>query len=65
MCNETVEPEGVITSVIQLGEEGQRRFAELQSNPPAPTEAMKALGALPNFEVRRSVALENNFSAGF
>jgi uncharacterized protein (DUF1778 family) len=37
-------------STIQLSLDGQRRFAELMQNPPAPTEAMKALGELPDFE---------------
>lgn len=38
-------------SSIQLDLEGQHRFAKLMSNPPKPTEAMKQLGALPDFEV--------------
>lgn len=37
-------------SAIQLTLEGQRRFAALMGNPPKPTEAMKALGELPDFE---------------
>jgi uncharacterized protein (DUF1778 family) len=37
-------------SAIQLGIEGQRRFAELMARPPVPTPAMKALGELPDFE---------------
>ena len=37
-------------SAIQLTLEGQRRFAALMNNPPKPTEAMKALGELPDFE---------------
>lgn len=37
-------------SAIQLGIEGQRRFAELMARPPEPTPAMKALGELPDFE---------------
>lgn len=37
-------------SAIQLGLEGQRRFAALMEQPPKPTEAMKALGELPDFE---------------
>lgn len=37
-------------SAIQLGIEGQRRFAELMARPPKPTPAMKALGELPDFE---------------
>lgn len=53
MCNETGQPKTKNTSVIQLDEDGQRRFAELLANPPVPTEAMKALGALPNLEIRR------------
>jgi uncharacterized protein (DUF1778 family) len=41
-------------SVIALSLEGQRRFAELLANPPkGPTEAMKKLGALPDFPERR------------
>ncbi len=39
-------------SAIQLTLEGQRRFAERMENPPKPTEAMKALGELPDFEER-------------
>lgn len=37
-------------SAIQLGVEGQRRFAALMKQPPEPTQAMKALGELPDFE---------------
>jgi uncharacterized protein (DUF1778 family) len=39
-------------SVIELTLDGQRRFAKLIENPPKPTEAMKALGELPDFEER-------------
>lgn len=37
-------------SSIQLDLEGQHRFTKLMSNPPKPTEAMRQLGALPDFE---------------
>jgi len=37
-------------SAIQLSLEGQRRFASLMEQPPEPTEVMKALGELPDFE---------------
>jgi len=37
-------------TAIQLSLDGQRRFATLMEQPPEPTEAMKALGKLPDFE---------------
>jgi uncharacterized protein (DUF1778 family) len=37
-------------ALIQLNPEGQRRFAELMEQPPKPTEAMKTLGELSDFE---------------
>ncbi|WP_036244794.1 type II toxin-antitoxin system TacA family antitoxin [Methylobacter tundripaludum] len=37
-------------SAIQLGIDGQRRFAALMNQPPEPTQAMNALGELPDFE---------------
>lgn len=40
-------------SMIQLSLDGQRKFAELLKNPPAPTQAMKELGELPDFDVRQ------------
>lgn len=60
MCKETNQPKTKNASVIQLDGDGQRRFAELLANPPTPTEAMKALGALPKLEIRRSNALQKN-----
>lgn len=41
---------------IKLSEEGQRRFAAMAESPPKPTEAMKSLQALQNFEVTESEA---------
>jgi hypothetical protein len=37
-------------SSIELNPEGQRRFAALMACPPRPTEAMKALGKMLDFE---------------
>ena len=37
-------------SAIQLSLAGQRRFAALMQQPPEPTQAMQALGELPDFE---------------
>lgn len=39
-------------AVIRLSQEGNRRLAELLANPPEPTEAMRALGELPDFPTR-------------
>lgn len=41
-------------STIRLSMSGQRRFAELMTNPPSkPTDAMKRLAALPDLPERR------------
>jgi len=37
-------------TTIHLSLKGQQRFAEMTAAPPEPTEAMKALGALEDFE---------------
>ena len=42
------------TQVIKLSLDGQKRFAALSENPPAPTLAMKKLKDLPDFATRAS-----------
>lgn len=42
------------SDLIQLNEEGQRRFIELQAHLPMPTESIAALGSLGDFQVRNS-----------
>lgn len=49
-------PDAGSPDLIQLSEEGQRRFAEMQATPAAPNEAMMALGALQGFKLRTSDA---------
>lgn len=52
MCNDTGQPDAGNLAFIQLNEQEQRHFAELLANPPAPNDAMMALGALQGFTVR-------------
>ena len=40
------------TGTIKLSLDGQKRFAELSKNPPAPTTPMEKLKVLPDFAVR-------------
>ena len=40
------------TQIIKLSLNGQKRFAELSKNPPAPTAAMEKLKNLPDFSNR-------------
>lgn len=51
MRKKTIPPNPA-SDLIQLNEEGQRRFNELQAHPPLPTESMTALGSLGGFQVR-------------
>ena len=39
-------------AVIRLSQEGNRKLAELLAKPPEPTQAMRDLGALPDFPTR-------------
>ena len=40
-------------AVIELSESAQARFVQLLKNPPAPTDAMRKLMEMPDFEVRK------------
>ncbi len=51
MRKKTIPPNPA-SDLIQLNEEGQRRFSELQAHPPFPTESMTALGSLGGFQIR-------------